>query len=131
MTTVRRVYGYLGAFIGLLLAVIGLYGVLSSVVGRRTREIGIRMALGADRRDVLREVLIRGLRLGLPGVLLGLAGAWGVGRLLRSSLFGVTGDDPVTYVCCASVLVLMGFLACLLPARRAASVDPIVALRCE
>ena len=77
----------------LLLSLIGIYGVLSFAVGQRTREIGIQMALGAERRDVLREVLARGLRLGLPGVLLGLAGAWGVGRLLRRSLFGVTGSD--------------------------------------
>jgi putative ABC transport system permease protein len=115
----------------LLLSLIGIYGVLSFAVGQRTREIGIQMALGAQRRDVTREVLARGLRLGLPGVLLGLAGGWGVSRLLRASLFGVTGTDASTYVCCTCVLLLAGFLACLLPARRAARVDPMVALRCE
>jgi hypothetical protein len=115
----------------LLLCLIGIYGVLSFAVGQRTREIGIQMALGAERRHVLREVLVRGLRLALPGVLLGLAGAWGIGRLLQGGLFGVSGNDVVTYVCGTCVFLLTGFLACLVPARRAAKVDPAVALRCE
>jgi predicted permease len=115
----------------LILSLIGIYGVLSFAVSQRTREIGIQVALGAERGDVVREVLARGLRLGLPGVVLGLTGAWGVGRLLRASLFGVTGTDVSTYVCCTFVLLVAGFLACCLPARRAAKVDPVVALRCE
>ena len=104
---------------------------LSFAVGQRTREIGIQMALGADRRDVLREVLVRGLRLALPGVLLGLAGAWGVSRLLQNSLFGITGNDMVTYVSGTAMILVMAFLACLIPGLRAAKVDPMVALRCE
>ena len=115
----------------LLLSLIGIYGVLSFAVGQRTREIGIQMALGADRRDVLREVLVRGLRLALPGVLLGLAGAWGVSRLLQNSLFGITGNDMVTYVSGTAMILVMAFLACLIPGLRAAKVDPMVALRCE
>ncbi len=125
--------GLFASFAGtaLLLSLIGIYGVLSFAVGQRTREIGIQMALGAERRDVLREVLARGLRLALPGMLLGLAGAWGIGRLLQNSLFGVSGNDGVTYVCGTCVFLLTGFLACLVPARRASRVDPVVALRCE
>jgi putative ABC transport system permease protein len=125
--------GLFASFAGtaLLLSLIGIYGVLSFAVGQRTREIGIQMALGAQRRDVLREVLARGLRLVLPGMLLGLAGAWGIGRLLQGGLFGVSGNDVVTYVCGTCVFLLTGFLACLVPARRASRVDPVVALRCE
>jgi ABC-type antimicrobial peptide transport system permease subunit len=115
----------------LLLAVVGIYGVLACVVGQRTREVGIRMALGAQRRDVLRDVLARGLRLALPGVLLGLAGAWGVSRLLQSQLFGVTAADPLTYAAGALLLLLAAVAACLLPARRATRVNPIEALRAE
>ena len=115
----------------LFLSLIGIYGVLSFAVSQRTREIGIQMALGADRSDVLRGVLARGLRLELPGILLGLAGAWAVGRLLQSSLFGISSSDATTYACSACVFLLMGFLACVIPARRAAKVDPMVALRCE
>ncbi|HTX65343.1 MAG TPA: ABC transporter permease [Opitutaceae bacterium] len=115
----------------LLLSLIGIYGVLSFVVGQRTREVGIRMALGAQRRDVLREVLGRGLRLALPGVGLGLAGAWGVSRLLQSQLFGITAGDPPTYAAGAALLLLAAGAACLLPARRAAGVNPVEALRAE
>ena len=85
------------ALTALALSLIGIYGVLSFAVSQRTREIGIEMALGARHSDVVREVLVRGLRLGLPGVLLGFAGAWGTGRLLQSSLFGVSGTDATTY----------------------------------
>jgi ABC-type antimicrobial peptide transport system permease subunit len=115
----------------LLLAVIGIYGVLSCVVGQRTRDIGIRMALGAQRADVLRNVLGRGLWLALPGVLLGLAGAWTGSRLLESQLFGIRGTDPVTYGVGAVLLLLAALVACWVPARRAASVNPIEALRAE
>jgi predicted lysophospholipase L1 biosynthesis ABC-type transport system permease subunit len=115
----------------LLLALVGIYGVLAFIVGRRTREIGIRVALGASRAKILQGVLWRGYRLVLPGILLGLAGAWGVGRLMQSSLFGVTGNDLITYGGCTSMFLLVAFFACLLPARRAAKVDPIVALHCE
>ena len=115
----------------LLLSLIGIYGVLSFVVGQRTREVGIRLALGAQRRDVLRDVLGRGLRLAVPGVILGLAGAWGVSRLLQSQLFGVTATDPLTYGLGALLLLLAAVVACLMPARRAAGVDPVQALRAE
>jgi predicted permease len=115
----------------LLLASVGIYGVLAFVVGRRTREIGIRVALGASRGEILQGVLWRGYKLVLPGILVGLAGAWAVGRLLRSSLFGVAGIDLLTYGGCASLFLVVAFFACLLPACRAAKVDPVVALRFE
>jgi putative ABC transport system permease protein len=115
----------------LLLAVVGIYGVLACVVGQRTREVGIRMALGAQRRDVLCDVLFRGMRLALPGVLFGLAGAWAVSRLLQSQLFGVTGTDPLAFAGSALLLLLAAVLACYVPARRATLVNPTEALRSE
>ncbi len=115
----------------LLLSVIGIYGVLSFVVSQRTREVGIRMALGARRLDVLGDVLARGLRLVLPGILIGLGGAWAASRFLQSQLFGVTGVDPVTYFASAVLLAAVALAACLIPARRAARIDPMVALRQE
>jgi putative ABC transport system permease protein len=115
----------------LALASIGLYGVLAFNVGRRTREIGIRMALGANRRDVVRSVVMRGFTLVLPGLAIGLGCAWAMGRVLRSQLFEITGSDPFTYVICALLMLLTAAAACLLPARRAARIDPMVALRCE
>jgi putative ABC transport system permease protein len=122
-----------GAFAGvaLLLSVIGIYGVLSFFVSQRTREVGIRMALGAQRRDVLLDVLARGLRLAVSGVVLGLAGAWAVSRLLQSQLFGITGTDPLTYIGGALLLLLVALAACVIPARRAASINPTEALRAE
>jgi putative ABC transport system permease protein len=119
------------AGVALLLALVGIYGVLSFFVSQRTREVGIRMALGAQRRDVLFDVLARGLRLAVPGVGLGLAGAWGVSSLLQSQLFGITGTDPLTYVGGALLLLLVALAACLIPARRAASINPTEALRAE
>ncbi len=115
----------------LLLAVIGIYGVLAFVVGQRTREIGVRMALGAQRRDILRDVLARGLRLAVPGTLLGLAGAWVGSRLMQSLLFGVTATDGVTYLAGAALLLLAAVVACWIPARRATRVNPTDALRAE
>jgi putative ABC transport system permease protein len=115
----------------LLLALVGIYGVLAFLVGRRTREIGIRMALGASRARVLQGVLWQGYRLVLPGIVMGLAGAWGAGRLLESSLFGITGSDTITYAGSAGLFLLVAFFACLLPARRAAKADPVAALRCQ
>jgi predicted permease len=119
------------AGLALLLAVIGLYGVLAFTVSQRTREVGIRMALGARRLDVLWHVLGRGLALVLPGTALGLLGAWGLSRALRSQLFGVVATDLLTYTVCACLLLLAALAACLLPARRAMQVEPMQALRWE
>ena len=119
------------AGVALVLSLIGIYGVLSFVVGQRTREIGIRMALGAQRRDVLLDVLTRGLHLVAPGLLLGLGGAWAVGRLLQSQLFGIASTDLPAYAAGATLLLLAAVIACLAPARRAANVNPMEALRTE
>jgi predicted permease len=117
--------------IALALAAIGVYGVVAYAVSQRTGEFGIRMALGAQTRDVLRLVILQGLRLAAIGVLAGLVLAAAVTRLLAQFLFGVSPFDAVTFVAVAVLLVLIALLACWLPARRAARVDPMTALRCE
>jgi len=119
------------ACVALLLAVIGIYGVLAFVVGRQTREIGIRMALGARQTDVLYDVLRRGLILIIPGLLIGSGIAWVVSRFLQSQLYSVTRNDPISYSIAAGLLLLAAIVACLLPARRATKVNPIEALRTE
>ena len=115
----------------LLLAAIGLYGVISYSVAQRTRELGIRIALGAQRSDVLRLVLRQGMTLVAMGVAFGLAASIGLTRLMSTLLYGVSATDPITFLILSSALLSVAFIACWLPARRASAVDPIVALRSE
>ena len=117
------------ASLALALAAVGLYGVLGYIVAERTREIGVRMALGAERRGVLALVIRQGLTLAAVGIGVGLPGAFAASRLLRSSLFGITAADPLTYVAIPLALLLVALLSSWLPARRATRVDPVVALR--
>ncbi len=117
--------------VALILAGVGIYGVLSGSVAERTREIGIRIALGAQWRDVLRLVVRQGLQLALIGVAVGLAGAFAVTRLMSGLLFAVSATDPATFIFVAALLTAVALLASYIPARRAAKVDPLVALRYE
>lgn len=130
----ERLVARLASFFGLLallLACVGLYGLLSYEVERRSREIGIRIALGAQAADVLRMVIRQGIILAIVGALLGTGIALGVTRYLASMLYAVHASDPVTLISVALLLTLVAFVACYIPARHALSVDPMVALRCE
>jgi predicted permease len=118
-------------FLATVLAAIGLYGVLAYVTAQRTREIGIRIALGADRGDVLRMVIAQGLKLAISGVTVGVLSSLALGRILSGFLYGVSPTDPMTIVGVAVLLTLVALLASYLPARRATRVDPMVALRYE
>lgn len=112
-------------------AAIGTYGVIAYSVSQRTQEIGIRMALGASRQDVLRMVVIVGLRLAIAGVLLGVALSLAAGRFIATLLFGVRAADPLTFSAVAAALLATAVIAAWVPARRATRVDPMVALRSE
>jgi ABC-type antimicrobial peptide transport system permease subunit len=121
----------IAAGIALLLGTVGIYGVISYIVSRRTQEIGVRMALGAPGEVVLRSVVGQGMTLAGIGLAVGLLGAWGLSRAMTSMLFGVTATDPLTFGGTAALLALVALAAVWIPARRASRVDPVEALRSE
>jgi ABC-type antimicrobial peptide transport system permease subunit len=127
----RTVLVVLFATAATLIATCGLYGLMAYAVTQRRREIGVRMALGADRDDVLRLVLTRALRVVVAGVIVGLVGAVGVTRVLQTFLFGVTPTDPIAFTIVTLLLMAVGLMAAWLPARRATRIDPCAALRAE
>jgi ABC-type antimicrobial peptide transport system permease subunit len=126
-TLVLTVFGGISLFLSL----IGLYALMAYSVQRRTAEIGIRMALGAQQSKVLFQVLREGLKLAITGAAIGLAAAFALTRLMTSLLYGVSPTDPLTFTAVAALLIAVALAACYVPARRAAAVDPMVALRHE
>ena len=119
------------AVTALLLAGLGIYGVISYIVSARTHEIGIRLALGAQKRNILSAVLGQGLQLALTGAALGFVGGLIASHLMKGLLYGVRPTDPLTFACVTAVFIAVALFACYIPARRATRVDPMVALRHE
>jgi len=119
------------ALLALLLAALGIYGVMTYTTAQRTRELGIRLALGAQTSDVLKLVTLHGMKLALIGVAFGLLGSFALTRLMKSLLFDVTTTDPLTFSLVPLLLAVVSLAACYIPARRATKVDPLIALRSE
>jgi len=119
------------AGLALILASVGIYGVMSYSVTQRTQELGVRMALGAQRRDIFSLVLKQGIILALIGVGIGVAGAIGLSKVLGSVLYGISATDPLTFISVALIMIVVALVACFFPARKATKVDPLTAMRYE